>query len=90
MNNIVSFKDLFDLSVRPIIVLFSYSALGCKSVLINQSVSCFHAKYIWDNDVAIHWCSMHLRLSVRPWCSLQITLPTTHTAVQADRGWPVF
>jgi len=24
--------------IRPIIVLFSYSALGCKSVLINQSI----------------------------------------------------
>ena len=26
------------LLIRPIIVLFSYSALGCKSVLINQSI----------------------------------------------------
>jgi len=25
--------------IRPIIVLFSYSAFGCKSVIINQSIT---------------------------------------------------
>jgi len=38
--------------IRPIIVLFSYSAFGCKSVIINQSIkstaskAMLHSKYI--------------------------------------------
>jgi len=46
---------------------------------------CFYAK------CTIHWCFMLVRLSVRPWCSLQIKLPTSTmlAVVQADRGWPL-
>jgi len=60
-----------------------------KDLLDLSTVSCkMHSRY----DITICWCFTLAKLSAKPWCSLQIKLPTSImlNAVQANRGWPLF
>jgi len=62
-----------------IIILSSEDLFDLSDVFMQM-----HLSY----DVTIRWCFTLARLSVSPWCSLQVKLPTSTTlaAVQADRG----